>query len=456
MILHNLKIDHSLFPTLLGVYIVGGTTRDLLLGKTPVDYDIAVLQNPEIFAKKTAHAGSGRLVRMGRPGKRSYRVVTDDTILDITGISGPTIRHDLERRDVTINAMAIELSSGTLLDWTGGQRDLAGKRIRMVSENGFRDDPIRLLRALRLAAALGFSIEDRTVSTITRDAHLIHLSAGERIRSELFQLFSCRDSAPHVNLMASTGLLRAIFPEPASKPAEIGTAPPDAGLQTDFPPAYVHLESLLNHPPPGYPARGTGIEPSLPPNPAAWLKFANILACQNRRPDGGELPENHEKDMVDTARSICHRLRLSTKEDTFVTGIVANRNRPFYLHKAFKEEKLTPKAVTRFFMTAGPLAQHLLMFAMAEARSRSKDPESFSDFIQHMFRTYLETYLPAKARPPLVSGRDLMSIFGLQASPLFKQILARIEEGRLSGEITDRASALSVAEKMVREHDNRI
>lgn len=450
MILRNLNIDLALFPTLLGVYIVGGTTRDLLLRKKPVDYDIAVSQNPEIFAEKTAVAARGRLIPMGRPGKRSYRIVANDTILDITGVNGPTIRHDLERRDVTINAMAIDLSSGTLLDWVGGSQDLSEKRIRMVSETAFMDDPIRLLRAFRLSATLGFSIEDRTASTIMRDAPLIRLSAGERIRSELFRLFSCRDSASHVDLMEKTGLLWAIFPEPVSKPAH-DTAPAADDLQTHFLPSYRHLETLLNHPPPGYPPQGTGIESSPPSNPEAWLKFSVILTCRGTGLESMALSENHKKNIVIATRSMCHRLRLSTKEKNFVTGIVANCNWPFHFYNTFKEGKRTPKSTTRFFLAVGSLTPYLLIFALAEARGRPLDLESFSDFVRHMFRAYFETYLPAKARPPFVSGRDLTNIFGLSPSPLFKRILARLEEDRLSGELTDRTSALKMAEKMLRD-----
>lgn len=451
MPISNIPLDFSLFPTQEGVFIVGGTTRDLLLGKRPVDYDIAVSQNPEIFAEKIAKANRCRLIPMGRPGKKSFRIATHDTILDITGVNGPTIRDDLDRRDATINAMAFELSSGTLLDWVGGRRDLAEKRIRMVSEKGFVDDPIRLLRAFRLAAALGFSIEERTVSTIARDASLIRLSAGERIRSELLQLFSCRDSAPHVDLMIKTGLLRTILPELAPEPAVGDIAPPDADLQSPLQSIYQHLETLLNHPPPGYPSQDTVVESSFPLNPAAWLKFSSILTHRNMEPDGRALPVGHEKNIVNAACSICHRLRLSTKEKNFVTGIVANHNWPFHLHNAFKEGKLIPKAATRFFMAVGPLAPYLLMSAQANAQGCFPDRRSFPDFIQHMLRAYCRTYLPAKARPPLVSGRDLMNIFGMPPSSLFKRILTRLEEERLSGELADRASALKMAEKMLLE-----
>jgi tRNA nucleotidyltransferase/poly(A) polymerase len=378
----------------------------------------------------------------------SFRVVTGSTILDVTGINGPTIRHDLERRDVTINAMAVELSSSELLDWVGGQRDLAGKRIRMVSETAFKEDPIRLLRAFRLAAALGFSIEDQTVSVIARDAPLIRLSAGERIRSELFQLFSCRDSSPHVELMEKTGLLRAIFQElPVDPETDTGAVHPFDSQQL-FLPAYRQLETLLNHPPSGYPPQGANNESPLPRNTAAWLKLAWLMTRRDMTPDGKAEGDNN---LVHAAESICHRLRLSTKETTFVLGIVGNFNQPFHLRNAFSEGRLTPKTATRFFMNVGPLAPHLMLCALAESRHDPADSDSFLSFFRHILRAYAETYLPGKTRPPLVSGRDLASVFGLRPSPLFKKVLTRLEEARLSGEVTDKTSALQMAERLIRD-----
>jgi len=458
MISHNLNIDLSIFPTLDGVYLVGGTVRDLLLGLTPVDYDIAVTQNPEIFAEKTAAACHGRLVRMGRAGKSSCRVVTGDTILDITGVDGPTIRQDLNRRDVTVNAMAWELSTATLVDRAGGQRDLAEKRIRMVSEQGFRDDPVRLLRVFRLAATLGFSIEDQTLAAIARNAPLIRRSAGERIRSELCQLFSCRDSALQVDLMLKTGLLQIMLPASVPGPAPGDAVPNDACHRTRFLSAYRHLEKLLNHPPPGCPHHVAASDSPDPLKKAVWLKLALILIRHNfgpairtaGRPDGDAASGGRDKIMAAATEAVCCRLRLSARERDFVTGIVRHHSRPFHLHGAHVRGDLTPTRIARFFMAVGTLAPHLLLCTLAEARDIPRNGTSFSNFVRRMLHAYYETYLPGKARPPFVSGRDLVRVFGLPPSPLFQKILTRLEEGRLAGEITDRATALEIAEGLIR------
>ena len=440
MILPQIPLDLDLLPETKGVYIVGGTTRDLLLGRTPVDYDIAVSQNPEVFAEMTAARGQARLVRMGRPGKRSYRVVAGKTVLDITGVNGPTIRHDLYRRDVTINAMAIEAASGTLLDWVEGQKDLSKKRIRMVSEKGLQDDPIRLLRVFRLAATLGFQIEESTLSAVSQHAHMINFSAGERIRAELYKIFSNRHSTSQVAAMAETGLLSAVLPELTLHPDTPG-AP-----HGNFLSAYNHLENLLNHPPSGLGAKTIKTELPWFSDQAAWQKFAILMppgACEPSR----------QTDGIDPVTSACRRLRLSVKEKAFVTGILHHTPCLFHLHNTYVKKSLTPLAVTQFFMAIDSLVPHLLLHGLAKTRgdaaNLTMDPTAFPDFARHMLHAYRTTFLPRKARPPLVTGRDLMTVFGLAPSLLFKKILVRVEESRLSGDIADRKSALEMAGNLI-------
>ncbi len=431
----HIPFDLSVLPQIEEVYLVGGTVRDLLLGQMPMDYDIAVSQNPEIFAETTAARCRGRCIRMGRPGKESYRVVFGKTILDITGLNDRDIRQDLKRRDFTINAMAVELPTGKLLDWVGGRKDLAEKRVRMVSANAFRDDPVRLLRTFRLAAVLGFSVEPATLSAARRDADRIRFSAGERIRSELYQLLSCRNSAPQVAGMAKTGLLAAIFSE--RKPGDR----PGVNPQSQFPDAYRFLEHLLNNPPFDFP-------PDEIIARAPWLKFTNLLSLAGKY-GGAHLPEGES---VSWTMDTCRRLRLSANEANFVSGIVAHRDRIPQLYEDFLKERLTRKAVTRFFMLVNALAPSLLLLTMAGTFESHPDrpPEtSFSDFARYLLCAFYDTYLPKKAVPPFVTGRDLITVFGLSPSPFFNTILTRLEEERLSGEIADRQSALKTAGEII-------
>jgi tRNA nucleotidyltransferase/poly(A) polymerase len=157
-------IDTKIFPKSRGAYIVGGAIRDMLCDRTPLDYDIAVLADPDAFARQVARNTNGRLVEIGKPGQEIIRVVAKETMIDISKVKGKSIDADLRARDYSINAMAYDLFSNQLIDPLGGRSDLAHKTIRMVSKGIFNQDPLRLLRAFRMAAVLQFKIESHTKS----------------------------------------------------------------------------------------------------------------------------------------------------------------------------------------------------------------------------------------------------------------------------------------------------
>lgn len=202
-----LPFDIGIIPPNSGAHIVGGSARDLLLGLKPVDYDISVSGKPEEFAGNIARNIGGRLVILGKPGKMVSRVVTSTLIFDITAFRGTTIESDLKERDFTINAIAYDLSSGRIIDPLNGREDLAKKQVKRVSETVFRDDPVRLLRAYRMASSLGFTIEPGTCLLIQRDANLIQQTAGERVREELFKILTTPDSHRQLMEMSDSGLL---------------------------------------------------------------------------------------------------------------------------------------------------------------------------------------------------------------------------------------------------------
>ncbi len=223
------------------VYIVGGSVRDLLLGRSPLDYDLAVAVDPKRFARQLASHTKGRLVELGKPGQMIYRVVTSSNVFDVSGLAGPTIEADLSQRDFTINAMAADAATGDIIDVFNGREDLLSGRVHMVSEAVFRQDPVRLVRAFRMAAVYNFHLSAQTAAAVQTHAALIARSAGERVWSELLKTLEARRSVCSVRQMAACGLLQTILPE-------INTNCPQApsgrhaGAVTDTIKAYSALE----------------------------------------------------------------------------------------------------------------------------------------------------------------------------------------------------------------------
>jgi tRNA nucleotidyltransferase (CCA-adding enzyme) len=185
-----MTFDHLFrdFPLLAAVpahgYLVGGAVRDALLGERPSDVDIACVDS-ERAARELARKARRKVIPLGHERFGAFRVVTDKGTYDFAELTGGSIEHDLGRRDFTINAMAITLDGHRLLDPHGGQEDLRNRLVRMVSTQNFDDDPLRMLKAVRMAMRYGFEIEPATVSAIRERAGAIETIAAERVTYEL-------------------------------------------------------------------------------------------------------------------------------------------------------------------------------------------------------------------------------------------------------------------------------
>ncbi|HVE71373.1 MAG TPA: hypothetical protein VNI54_08405 [Thermoanaerobaculia bacterium] len=183
-------------------YVVGGAIRDLLLGIEPGDADVACI-DPVSAAKSLG----GRLVRLGDQEQlTAWRVVLPEHAYDFAALVGDDLGTDLARRDFTINAMAVDLAHDRVIDPHGGQRDLEARVVRMIRASNFDDDPLRLLKAVRMAVRYGLEIEPETLQAIRERAPRIDGVARERIAYELNAIFSVNAFRRAVELLRETGL----------------------------------------------------------------------------------------------------------------------------------------------------------------------------------------------------------------------------------------------------------
>ncbi len=199
------------------VYLVGGAVRDWLLGRPLYDVDLVVPRGALALARTLANhlgaafypldaeRGFGRVVWESPRGR---------VFIDLAPYRGASLEEDLRARDFTINAMAVPLYGELrLIDPTGGLRDLREKVLRACSERSFEDDPLRVLRAVRLSALLGFRIEPRTAKLMRRAAPLLPTVSAERTTAELFRILNLpRPTAP-LKALAELGALAHVLPE---------------------------------------------------------------------------------------------------------------------------------------------------------------------------------------------------------------------------------------------------
>jgi tRNA nucleotidyltransferase/poly(A) polymerase len=458
-----IQIDTKIFPKSRGAYIVGGAIRDILCGRPPLDYDVAVLADPVEFAHQVAHNTNGRLVEIGKPGQEIIRVVSKETTIDICKIKGTSIDDDLRARDFSINAMAYDLFSHQLIDPLGGQSDLARKTIRMVTKRIFNQDPVRLLRAFRMAAVLHFDIEAHTKTAIEKHTGLIQQSAGERVREELFKMLQSAKSYAYLGQLAETGLLFAILPELAALKQCRQNRFHQFDVFEHTLRAYDHLERLLDSGPDQalLTVKGAPFAHRITESRRPLLKFSILLhdigkpAVQTVDRDGNLHFYGHERQSAQMAEAICKRIKCSTRNADSICFLVRHHTRPLSLFRALNEQHADPRAITRFFIKCAEHTCELLMCAAADmlAKEKAQNDRSraFIKFSNQLFAEFETDFKPKKSIPPLITGHDLINKFGLNPSPLFKRILDRMEEERLSRSEMSQQEAEALVKKLITE-----
>jgi poly(A) polymerase len=366
------QIDTKILPKTPGAFIVGGSIRDMLCGRCPTDYDVAVQGDAREFARRVEINTNGRLVRIGKPGRMILRVIGKSNIVDISEINKGTIEEDLRARDFTINAIAYELSSQQLIDPLAGQQDLKHGTIRMVSRSIFSQDPIRLLRAYRMAAALQFEIESQTQATIKKNAALIRQSATERVREEFFKLLQCTGVHPYLCQMVDTGVLFCILPELSA----LNQCPQNRYHQLNAfehtLDAFCHLEKLLETKLRCFQIKNKPMPHKIKANQVPLIKLSMLLhdigkpGVQKMDAEGNFHFYDHERHGAKMAKVICRRLKCSNRDTDTIYFLVRHHMRPLFLFTALQEQKASPRALTRFFMKCAANIPALLILAAAD------------------------------------------------------------------------------------------
>lgn len=472
------RISQFLSKQGIKAYLVGGLVRDALLGRPTADIDIAVDVDALDIGQKLAGATGGRFVPLDEVN-RVCRVVlsTEDRLeLDLSTLTGD-IEQDLSRRDFTIDAMAIDLSEVAadysafrLIDPFNGESDLRQKVIRVVSDESFKADPIRLLRAVRLAAELGFSIEPETEALVRRYRSLISVVAGERIREELLRLLAVPDSGRILPYLDELGLVTAIIPELT---VTVGVEQPREHFWDVFHHsinAAIAVDFLLRQ---GdwHILGGSTIETAQVLTAVPWsekiagyfeqevshgssrrtlLKLAALLhdiaKPQTKAADGGGRVRflGHAQEGAIIAAGILERLRFSAREIKLVETMVRHHLRPTQVSQ---EGLPSRRAVYRYLRDTGEAGIDTLFLSLADHLATRGPQLILAQWQEHanVVKYILECLEPPSVAipPKLVDGHDLIRIFGLKPGPEIGELLDAVREAQAAGELTTREEALS-------------
>ena len=455
---------------------MGGFLRDALLDRPTKDLDVTVRGDAMEAARRLADEMGGSYVVLDQPHQIARVVLQSDGEwrIDLASLQGNR-EQDLARRDFTIDAMSTPLSSlleegwtECLLDPFDGRRDVSNGVIRAIGDGIFQEDAIRLLRAVRLGASLGFDIEGETVRLIQRDVALLDKVSAERVRDEFLAILASREAVEHVYLLDKLGLLCRVLPEleegrGVSQPKEhywtvlehnIESVRMAEGLLTrSLKPDWVLEEVPWDNKLEGHFAetisdghtRGTLLKLT------ALLHDVAKPATKMVTPEGRTRFFGHPEQGAETARKALSRLRLSRRGREMVATQVEHHLRPSQLSQ--KGEIPTQRAVYRFFRSLGDAAIETLYLGMADylaARGPQIEREEWEDYTK-VIRYALETGLHQEeevSSPRLVDGYEVMDALGLKPGPMLGKVLNMVEEAQATGEIGSRKEALALAREV--------
>jgi len=407
-------------------WLVGGCVRDLLLGLKPKDFDVATSALPGRIVQLFPHAGLVGAhfgVVLVRRDSASVEVATfrsDHGYADgrrpasVQFDTGP--REDALRRDFTINGLMLDPADGAVLDFVGGRADLDRRIVRAIGDpdTRFREDHLRLLRAVRFAARLGFEIEPATFEAIRRNHAAILRVSAERVRDELVRILTEGGARRGFELLDASGMLADLLPEVAAmKGVE---QPPEYHPEGDVWAHTLLLLERLDHPTPALAMAALLHDVGKPP----------AFRVQGRiRFDG------HVEAGVELARAILARLRFSREESAQIEALVAN-------HMRFTDVPRMRESTLKRFLRLPRFAEHLELHRL-DVLASNRRLETYR-LVKHKLDELPEERLQP---PPLITGATLIAA-GYPPGPLFAEILTAVEDAQLEATVTTPDDAMAL------------
>jgi len=431
------------------LFLVGGATRDQLLGRPVGEWDLATDAKPS-----QTEALLRRLTKkVGLVGQRFGTVTANinGQPVEITTFRsdtypedsrqptvkfGQSIQEDLSRRDFTINAIAFDLKSKALLDPHHGQTDLKNRIIRAVgqADQRFSEDPLRIIRAIRFAVTLGFAIEPETFEAIKLEKERLGILSAERIAQELNKILTAEQPSRGIELMVETGVISYVLPELI----------PCIDLEfdpTEHKDIYSHILQVLDQTPNKLELR--------------WCALLHDIAKPlTRKKIGNEYHFlGHEVVGSRIAKDVLRRLKYSNDFVRYIAKLV-------YLHQRIpnNDGAWTDGAVRRFVRDAGETLDDLFAFAEADSTGSNKRKLEKYKAMRAELRqriTELEKQAEiAKIQGPL-DGQELMELFhrpaGAWIKPIKEHLLALVLDGQLDEK--DKVKATKIAKELIKNKE---
>jgi poly(A) polymerase len=474
------------------LYLVGGAVRDMLLKRSSPDLDFALPSKGIALARRVANALHAGFMALDEERDTGRVIVTDQdgtrTFLDFATYRGSNLEQDLRARDFTFNAIAFDLRSQTLLDPLNGASDLRNRLIRACGPTSIQDDPVRILRAVRQAAAFGCRIHPDTRTTMKLAVSLLPGVSAERLRDEVFKILEGPKPAASLRALEMLGVFPFLLPE-LSALKGVKQSPPHIHDVWEHTLCVLgHLEDILSALAPGYEADNTNdlytglltlrigryreqfaahFASSLNTDRTvrAALFFAALYhdvekpATRSVEETGRIRFFDHDIRGAQTTARRAEAFNLSNDEIERIRVIVQHHMRFHFFADRKERDRQEPsrKAIYRFFRDAGEAGVDLVLVGLADLRG-TRDPaltqETWTaslDVARVLLENYWEKRQETVAPPRLLDGNDLMHELELEPGRIIGQLLEAIREGQATGKIESREQAVQYAREQLKE-----
>ncbi len=434
------------------IYLVGGTVRDFFLEKDSTDRDIIVMdEDAKSFALRLSDYLEATFVPLDEENK-IYRLVLKDKInyIDITNPIENSLEKDLMRRDLTINAIAVNIRTGEIVDISGGITDIKNKQINYVNELNFVDDPLRLLRVYRFQALLGFDLSPETINAVCKYADLISKPAVERINYELMHLFSGKYAYKAIENMNKTWLLEKIFPFVK----ELKQVPPNSHHHLDL---FHHSLETVKQITEIYEMSSDEVKLHLNrvdfggiPR-IAHLKLAGFMhdigkfSTWTIEESGRHRFIKHDDVGAKLAIKFLKKMAFSNKQVDYISSMIKHH---IYPSSVMQSPQITEKVMMRYVRKMEDDAIDAIILAKAD-RLSARGPEITDLVVQRnlnsldmLLKFYLEVKDTLEPLPKLLSGNDVMEILNISPSKSLGIIMNALHEAQLSGDVLTKEQAI--------------
>lgn len=404
------------------LYLVGGAVRDMLLNRKPTDFDFLINDKIDDIAEAFAQI-TGKTYILFEKKIKVFRYIFDNCTIDLSQIESNNLEFELKRRDFTINAIALDIKTKSIIDPIKGIDDLKNRTVKYSNCYVFNEDPIRLIRLFRIAAQLKFDIEKNTLEKAKNFVYLINSVPNDRITQELEKFFLLNDTYSYLLLMDRIGLLDELFKELSYENGCMQSSSHLYDVKSHSLSVYnfvewsilrmkrIVKEECFEHYYSYYQANRKQI--------IIALKLAALFHdCSKpfvKQVIGDEISfKNHEIRSVEIFQKYAKKFNFQKKITKITTFLILNHIEPARLFLNWKNNTLTDELLYDFFDKFGINGVDLLIFALADTLAKGKirmiNREIFIDFLKDMTCFYFERYVNFLKVPQILKASELVEL----------------------------------------------